>query len=52
MAACGDADAVRNGGETAKGAEGTRSAYIGIRANDRCRATCGATGYLFNRLRL
>ena len=34
----GDDDAARNGGETAKGAEGTLSAYIRIRAIGRCRA--------------
>ena len=27
---CGDDEAVRNGGEAAKGTEGTRSAYIGL----------------------
>ena len=30
MAMCGDDDAARNGGESAKGTEGTRSAYIGL----------------------
>lgn len=35
----GDDDVARNGGETAKGAQGTRSAYIRIRAIGRCRAT-------------
>ena len=39
MAMGGDDDAARNGGETAKGAEGTRSAYIRIEANGRCRVT-------------
>lgn len=34
---CGDDKAVRNGGEAAKGTEGTRSAYTGISANGRCR---------------
>lgn len=30
MAMCGDDDAARNGGESAKGTEGSRSAYIGL----------------------
>lgn len=30
MAMGGDDDAARNGGESAKGTEGTRSAYIGL----------------------
>lgn len=30
MAMCGDDDAARNGCESAKGTEGTRSAYIGL----------------------
>ena len=37
MATGGDDDAVRNGGESAKGTQETRSAYKGIRANGRCR---------------
>ena len=32
MAMCGDDDAARNEGESAKGTEGTRSAYKGISA--------------------
>lgn len=46
VAMCGDDEAVRHGGETAKGAAEIRSAYTGIRANGRCRAACGATGSL------
>ena len=39
MAMCGSDDAVRNGGKSGKGTQGTRSAYTGIRANGRCRTT-------------
>ena len=46
MATGGDDDAVRNGGESAKGTQETRSAYKGISANSRCRGVHGATGTL------
>ena len=39
VAMSGDDDAVRNGGVSAKGTQGTRRAYIWRRANGRCRAT-------------
>lgn len=34
-----DDDAARNGGKSANGRQGTLSAYKGLRANGRCRAT-------------
>ncbi len=42
----GDDDAARNGGESAKGTEGTRSAYIGLEQTAGVVQRSGATGNL------